>query len=87
MSLFDISNLKKEIERLENETMKDGFWNDIKNSSTILTKLKQIKNNHCLQKILLKKRFISVILKLEKHEYIITNVFRKGKKGVVLWRH
>ena len=50
-------------------------------------KLKQIKNNHCLQKILLKKRFISVILKLEKHEYIITNVFRKGKKGVVLWRH
>ena len=30
---------------------------------------------------MLKKRLISVILKLEKHEYIITNVFRKGKKG------
>ena len=29
----------------------------------------------------MKKRFVSVILKLEKHEYIITNVFRKGKKG------
>ena len=30
---------------------------------------------------MLKKRLISVILKLEKHEYIITNVFQKGKKG------
>ena len=29
----------------------------------------------------MKKRFVSVILKLEKHEYIITNVFRKGKGG------
>ena len=32
---------------------------------------------------MLKKRLISVILKLEKHEYIITNVFRKGKNIVL----
>ena len=41
-----------------------------------------MKNNHCLQKILLKKRFISVILKPKRNEYIITNVFQKGKRGL-----
>ena len=46
MSPFDIPGLKKEIEELEKETIKDGFWNDIKNSSATLTKLKQIKNKY-----------------------------------------
>ena len=45
-------------------------------------RLESMKNNQCLQKTLLKKRFISVILKSKRNEYIITNVFQKGKRGL-----
>ena len=41
---FDINRLEKELQKLENETLKDGFWNDQKNSNTIILKIKKIKN-------------------------------------------
>ena len=44
MNLFDISNLEKQLAELEKQTMQDGFWNDSKNSSIILQKIKTIKN-------------------------------------------
>ena len=44
MSHFDISNLENQLKDLENQTMQDGFWNDSKNSSIILQKIKTIKN-------------------------------------------
>lgn len=44
MNLFDIAKLKNELSNLENETLKDGFWNDSKNSSIILQKIKTIKS-------------------------------------------
>ena len=43
---FDLNSLKNSIEKLENETMRDGFWNDNKNSSNILQKLKNVKNKY-----------------------------------------
>ena len=43
---FDLNSLKNSIEKLENETMQDGFWNDNKNSSNILQKLKNVKNKY-----------------------------------------
>lgn len=43
MSLFDISKLENELENLEKQTMEENFWNDSKNSSKILSKIKQLK--------------------------------------------
>ena len=43
---FDLNSLKNIIEELENETMQDGFWNDNKNSSNVLQKLKNVKNKY-----------------------------------------
>ena len=43
---FDIPKIKNELKDLENETMKDGFWNDSKNSSVILQKIKYLKGKY-----------------------------------------
>ncbi len=43
MSHFDITSLEKQLADLENETLKEGFWNDSKNSGIILQKIKTIK--------------------------------------------
>ena len=45
MSHFDITSLEKQLADLENETLKEGFWNDSKNSGIILQKIKTIKDN------------------------------------------
>ena len=42
MFLFDIATIEKEIANLNQETLKDGFWNDIDNSSKILAKIKRL---------------------------------------------
>ena len=70
MSLFDILGLKKEIEELEKETLKDGFWNDIKNSSATLTKLNEIKNIE----------EISELVKLEFDEELSIDIIKNIKK-------
>ena len=44
MNLFDITKLKTELANLEEETLKEGFWNDSKNSGIVLQKSKTIKN-------------------------------------------
>ena len=42
MFLFDLASIEKEINELNQETLKDGFWNDIDNSSKILAKIKRL---------------------------------------------
>ena len=44
MNLFDITKLKKELAELEEQTLKEGFWNDSKNSSIVLQKTKTLKS-------------------------------------------
>ena len=44
MSHFDISKLEIELKDLEQETLKEDFWQDTKNSNKILSKIKGIKN-------------------------------------------
>lgn len=41
---FDIASLENKIKNLEEETGKDGFWDDLKNSTTVLSELKQCQN-------------------------------------------
>lgn len=44
MSLFDISKLEKDIQELHDKTLENGFWDDVTNSSKILTSLKRLQN-------------------------------------------
>ena len=44
MNLFDIPTLQNQLSNLEDETLKEGFWNDSKHSGIILQKIKTIKN-------------------------------------------
>ena len=44
MNLFDIAKLEGKLQVLEKQTMEENFWNDSKNSSKILTQIKNIKN-------------------------------------------
>lgn len=44
MSLFDIIRLEEELKLLEDETMKENFWNDSKNSTKVLSQIKQLKS-------------------------------------------
>ena len=41
---FDIKNLEKNLKDLENQTMKDGFWNNQNQSNSVVSKIKNIKN-------------------------------------------
>ena len=43
MSLFDIDNLEEELKILEEQTLNENFWNDSKNSKTVLLRIKQLK--------------------------------------------
>jgi len=44
VNLFDITSLEAELADLEKRTLKEGFWNDSKNSSIVLQKTKTIKS-------------------------------------------
>ena len=41
---LNIVQLEEEIKQLEEETAKDGFWDDLENSQKVLQKTKQLKN-------------------------------------------
>ena len=43
MSLFDITGLESKLNKLENQTLEQGFWNDSKNSSIILKQISDLK--------------------------------------------
>lgn len=42
MFLFDLDSINKNIEELNKETLKDGFWNEVENSSKVLAELKRL---------------------------------------------
>lgn len=46
MSLFDLENIENELQKLEEQTMCEGFWNDSKTSGIVLQKIKTLKNKH-----------------------------------------
>ena len=43
---FDLPKIEKELNKLENETMQDGFWNDSKISGVVLQKIKSLKGKY-----------------------------------------
>ena len=81
---FDIANLKKEIKQLEEQTTKQGFWDDKINSSNLLTKMKQLQNK--LEKFeKLEAEFNNInelnnLLLEEPDESLVSDVLRDTKK-------
>ena len=43
MSLFDVTKSEKELENLEEQTLKEHFWEDSNNSTKVLTQIKKLK--------------------------------------------
>ena len=83
MSHFDISNLENQLKDLENQTMQDGFWNDSKNSSIILQKIKTIKNKvdkfHKLNNELTNLIEMSELVLLDNDENLANDIINNTK--------
>lgn len=47
MNLFDLANMKMELEKLENIMLQPDFWNENQNSSKILQQSKSLKSRYC----------------------------------------
>jgi len=83
VSHFDISNLENQLKDLENQTMQDGFWNDSKNSSIILQKIKTIKNKvdkfHKLNNELTNLIEMSELVLLDNDENLANDIINNTK--------
>ena len=55
MSLFDIPNLEKRLEELEEQTTKQEFWEDAENTTKVLSEIKKIKGKYLKYKELEKE--------------------------------
>ena len=83
MSHFDIANLENQLKYLENQTMEEGFWNDSKNSSIILQKIKTIKNKvekfHKLNNELINLIEMSELILLDNDETLANDILNNTK--------
>ena len=84
MSLFDISKLEKEIEELHSKTLENGFWDDVANSSKVLTQLKRLQNKQ-EKYIKLKDELTNLIdmnelLLIEEDEELAREIIKNTKK-------
>ena len=77
---FDINNLEKELKNLEEETGKEGFWQDRENNSRVLKKISTIKNKiQTYKKIeseLSNLNDITELLKLEEDDEIAKELIK-----------
>ncbi len=81
---FDISNLEAELSNLESKTTEPNFWEDSKNSSNVLEKIKRIKsrvlNYKNLEEELQNVIEISDLLKVEYDEDLAKEMLKDVKK-------
>lgn len=84
MNLFDIDNLKKQLEELEKQTMQENFWNDNKNSSKILTQIKNLKNKtneyKKLENEITNLQELTQLIELEPDEEIAKDILKSTNK-------
>ena len=84
MSLFDISNLENKLKELEKETLKEDFWNDSKNSSKVLSKIKQLKSKcskyNKLNMEISDLQELTELAKMEKDKEIAKEIIKNTKK-------
>lgn len=84
MSLFDISKIGEELKCLESQTINPEFWNDSKNSSIVLQKIKNLKNKKetfvKIKKELISLEEMNELLLLEDDESLAKDLLNSSKK-------
>ena len=84
MNLFDIANLEEQLEELEKQTMQENFWNDSKNSSKVLSKMKNIKNKvneyKKLENEVINLQELTELVELEPDEEIVRDILKNTNK-------
>lgn len=84
MSLFDISKIEDELKCLESQTMESEFWNDSKNSSRVLQRIKNLKNKKekfvKIKKELINLEEMNELLLIENDESLLNDLLNSSKK-------
>ena len=84
MSLFDIPNLEKRLNELEEKTTKQEFWEDTENTTKVLSEIKKIKSKYVKYKELEKEinnlLELSELVQLEFDEEIAKDIVKNTKK-------
>lgn len=84
MNLFDISKIEVELKCLESQTMESEFWNDSKNSSRVLQRIKNLKNKKenfvKIKKELINLEEMNELLLLENDESLLNDLLNSSKK-------
>ncbi len=84
MNLFDIADLENQLQDLEKKTMEENFWNDNKNSSKILSQIKNIKSKTSEYKRLSEEitnlQELTELVELEPEEEIAKDILKNTSK-------
>ena len=84
MNLFDVPKLEKELSELEEETLKENFWNDTKNSTKILSRIKQLKSKctefHNVELEITNLQELTELIEIEPDEELIKEILKNTKK-------
>lgn len=85
MSLFDIDGLEQELNKLEKETLQEGFWQkDSSETGKILSKIKQIKNKVVIYKKIEQEttnlQELTELANLENDEEVAKDILKSTKK-------
>lgn len=84
MNLFDIVELEKQLQDLEKKTMEKNFWNDNKNSSKILSQIKNIKSKTSeykrLSEEIMNLQELTELVELEPEEEIAKDILKNTSK-------
>lgn len=84
MSLFDIPNLEKRLNELEEQTTKTEFWENTENTTKVLSEIKKIKNKYSKYKELEKEiqnlLELSELVQLEYDQDISNDIIKNTRK-------
>ena len=84
MSPFDIPNLEKKLQELEEQTTKQEFWEDTENTTKVLSEIKKIKGKYTkykeLEKELNNLLELSELVQQEYDEEIAIDIIKNTKK-------
>ncbi|MCI8444298.1 MAG: peptide chain release factor 2 [Clostridia bacterium] len=81
---LDIVNLEKELSNLETQTMEENFWNNSKNSTKVLTRIKQLKAKYTdfktIQNEIRNLQELTELVELESDQEIAKDILKNTKK-------
>ena len=84
MNLFDIAKLNKELKELEQQTIQENFWNDTKNSSKVLNKIKNLKGKTSeyqrIENEINNLEELTELIELEPDEELIKEIIKNTNK-------